>query len=225
MVPKIHNNLYNVKIERYLLTMAVKKKQYHHGDLRKALVDAAAALAAESGPEVVTLRAVAKRAGVSHAAPYHHFSGKAEILHAVALEGFRLMNEEMRRAALRTRKKKPFDRLAALGVAYIRFAARHTHYFKAMFRGVEPNKNLPDEQKLDQQNFQALILSVQACIGERGEPSKRTLELVLTAWSIVHGMASLWIEDAFRNTLFAKAKINDMARVVTESCRTSFELR
>lgn len=202
-------------------TMA-KKKSYHHGDLRKALVDAAAALAAEHGPESVSLRDVAKRAGVSHAAPYHHFAGKAELLHAVALEGFRLMDVEMRAAYGKRRGGDPYDRLAALGQAYIRFAARHPHYFKAMFRGVIPNKDLPDPDDHGQKNFQGLVAAVQACLGETGKPSARAMDKVLAAWSAVHGMASLWVERGFCGTPFEDRRIEHLARRLTETCRAIF---
>jgi AcrR family transcriptional regulator len=202
-----------------------KKSSYHHGDLRKALIDAAAALAAESGRESVSLREVAKRASVSHAAPYHHFSGKAELLHAVALEGFRLMDAEMRMAVHKKSMADPYDRLQAIGLAYIRFAARYPHYFKAMFRGVTPNEAFPDPEDHGQKNFDGLVRAVQGCIGEKGKPGKRTMNLVLTAWSIVHGMASLWVERGFCGTPFEHKRIEDLARSVTETSRVIFEAK
>ena len=202
--------------------MAIKST-YHHGDLRKALIDAAAALAAESGPESVSLRAVAKRASVSHAAPYHHFSGRAELLHAVALEGFRLMDVEISAAVRKQHKAFPYDRLQAIGRAYIRFAARYPHYFKAMFRGVTPNEAFPDPDDHGQKNFTGLVQAVQACVGEQGKPGKRTMDLVLTAWSIVHGMSSLWVERGFCGTPFEHMPIEKLARTVTDTCRVIFE--
>ena len=199
------------------------KPRYHHGDLRKALIDAAAELAAERGSESVSLREVAKRARVSHAAPYHHFSGKAELLHAVALEGFRLMREEMQVAVARKTRGTPYDRLGALGAAYIRFAARYPYYFKAMFRGVKADKAFPDPDDYGQKNFNALVASVQACRGETGKPTKQTMNLVLTAWSIVHGMASLWVENSFCDTPFESVSIDRLSRAVIESSRNIFE--
>lgn len=200
-----------------------RKNSYHHGDLRKALVDAAAALAAEQGSDAVSLRDVARRAGVSHAAPYHHFNSKAELLHAVALEGFRLMDVEMHAAMVRHHKGSPYDRLAALGQAYIRFAARHPHYFKAMYRGVMPNKKFPDPDDHGHKNFNGLVRAVQDCLGETGKPGRKTMDKVLTAWAIVHGMATLWVERGFCDTPFENKRIELLARSVTETSRVIFE--
>lgn len=200
----------------------MNKKSYHHGELRKALVDAAASLAAEHGPESVSLREVAKRAGVSHAAPYHHFRSKAELLHAVALEGERLMDVGMKRAWAR-RHRTPVDRLFAMGRAYIQFAVRHPHYFRAMFRGVTPDEGLPDALQLGQRNFDALITAVQACIGETGRPTRRARGLILTAWTIVHGMASLAVERGFRDTPFERSSVNELSRLAMDAVRPIFK--
>jgi len=202
-----------------------KKNRYHHGDLRKALVDAAAALAAEQGSEAVSLRDVARRAHVSHAAPYHHFTGKAELLHAVALEGFRRMDMEMHAAMVRQHKGTPYARLAALGQAYIRFAARHPHYFKAMYRGVTPNKAFLDPDDHSHKNFNLLVRTVQDCLGETGKPGQKTMAKVLAAWATVHGMACLWVERGLCDTPFENKSIESLARSVTETCRVIFETK
>ncbi|MGA1192875.1 MAG: TetR/AcrR family transcriptional regulator [Kiritimatiellia bacterium] len=217
----MNNNLYIVKIIPHGCIVR-GRKSYHHGDLRKALVDAAATLAAEHGPESVSLREVAKRAGVSHAAPYHHFAGKADLLHAVGMEGLRLMNEEMEQAR-RKKYKKPADRLSGLGMAYIRFAVTYPHYFKAIFRGARPDRSLPDDENLGLRNFDALVEVVQECLGERGRPSKRAECLVLSAWAIVHGMASLGVEQAFDQTPFAGRKIEQLAELVTRTTQPIFD--
>ncbi len=198
------------------------KKSYHHGDLRKALVDAAAILAAASGPEAVSLREVAKKAGVSHAAPYHHFKNRAELLHGVALEGFRLMFEEMEVAAAKS-YTSPVDRLNATGLAYIRFAVGHPHYFRAMFRGVCLDETLPDEDQHGRQNFDRLVKGVQACLGETGTLSRRAEQLILVAWTIVHGMASLGVERGFKGTPFEGRDVEELARMAAEAARPLFE--
>jgi AcrR family transcriptional regulator len=195
-----------------IVSFVSRKKTYHHGDLRKALIDAAAALAAGHGPESVSLREVAKRAGVSHAAPYHHFAGKAELLHAVGMEGLRLMNEEMEQAR-RKKYRKPADRLTGLGMAYIRFAVTYPHYFKAIFRGARPDRNLPDGENLGLRNFDALVEVIQECLEEQGRPSKRAESLVLAAWAVVHGMASLGVEQAFERTPFEGRAVEELARM------------
>ncbi|HMP89291.1 MAG TPA: TetR/AcrR family transcriptional regulator [Kiritimatiellia bacterium] len=200
-------------------------RSYHHGDLRKALIDATASLAAEKGPDSVSLREVAKRARVSHAAPYHHFKGKAELLHAVALEGFRLMDVEMSRALSRNIQGTAYDRLGALGAAYIRFAAKNPHYFRAMFRGVAPDKAFPDPDDHGQKNFNGLVAAVQACRGETGKPSRATMDQVLAAWAIVHGMACLWVERGFCGTPFERLGVRVLSQRVIACCRPLFDAR
>src|SRR5262245_4881527 len=109
-----------------------KKRAYHHGDLRRALLDAALELVSSKGVQALTLREVARRAGVTHAAPYHHFPSKEALFAAVATEGFRDLAAAMR-AALSGRRG-PFASLRAIGVAYVRFATEHPAHFRIMFR-------------------------------------------------------------------------------------------
>src|SRR6478609_3661644 len=99
---------------------SAESRPYHHGDLRRALIDAAQRLLETEGPTALSLRAVAREAGVSPAAPYHHFKDKGELLDAVAHEGWDLLNELMTQA--RASHDSVRDKLTALGVAYVRFA-------------------------------------------------------------------------------------------------------
>ena len=101
--------------------MAELKTSYHHGNLRSALLDAAASVISEIGPQGLTIREVASRAGVSHAAPYRHFSGKDDILLAVVEQGFALLEQTMaeRKAAA---DGDPISQFAASGMAAVDFA-------------------------------------------------------------------------------------------------------
>ena len=101
-------------------TAAAESRPYHHGDLSRALIDAARRLLESEGPSALSLRAVAREAGVSPAAPYHHFKDKGELLEAVAAEGWDLLNESL--AAARKSANSVKDKLTALGVAYVVFA-------------------------------------------------------------------------------------------------------
>jgi AcrR family transcriptional regulator len=108
-----------------------RRTTYHHGDLRRALVDAAVAIVAEQGAEAFTLREAARRLGVNHRAAYRHFADKAALLAAVAEQGFRGLIEATRveaEAAL-----GPAERLAAAARAYVAFAAAHPAHFRVMF--------------------------------------------------------------------------------------------
>ncbi|RKH05899.1 TetR/AcrR family transcriptional regulator [Corallococcus praedator] len=169
------------------------KPRYHHGDLRQALVDAAVALISEEGFGALTLREVARRAGVTHAAPYRHFTDKEALLGAVALEGFRAMAREMRERMDRA-PEGPLEQLSAAGVAYVLFAVRHPPHFRVMFG---PHFQRPLKPRSPEGEPDAFALLV-GCIAagqsagllRQGEPRA----LTLTAWSLVHGLASLFVD-------------------------------
>lgn len=101
------------------------RQSYHHGDLRKAFLDAAVEVIGESGTGAMSLRELARRAGVSHAASQHHFGDKAGLLTAVACQGYELLAEALRQAG---------DELLDVGVAYVDFAVTHRAHFEVMFQ-------------------------------------------------------------------------------------------
>lgn len=98
-------------------------KSYHHGDLRRALIEAAALMVESEGTEGLTLRGVARAAGVSAAAPYHHFKDKQQLLESLGHEGFALQADFMRRA--RDQETEPLARLTSMGLAYVKFSHAH----------------------------------------------------------------------------------------------------
>jgi AcrR family transcriptional regulator len=107
------------------------RHSYHHGNLREALLQGALRAIAELGPGAFTLREVARRAGVSHNAPYRHFRDKDALLAAVAAQGFRELTRAMRDAG--KRQSKALDRLKQSGLAYVAFAIRRPEHFTVMF--------------------------------------------------------------------------------------------
>jgi AcrR family transcriptional regulator len=168
------------------------KPQYHHGDLRRALLDASLALISEEGFGALTLREVARRAGVTHAAPYRHFEDKEALLVAVAEEGFRVMTARMKERM--AREPTPEGRLTACGVAYVLFAMEHPAHFRVMFgpHFTRPPQLGPSGGDMDA--FGLLVDSITE--GQRtgavreGEPRV----LALTCWSLVHGLSSLLVD-------------------------------
>ncbi|HEX2356649.1 MAG TPA: TetR/AcrR family transcriptional regulator [Micromonosporaceae bacterium] len=160
-------------------------RPYHHGDLRRALLDAAASTIEESGPAALSLRDLARRAGVSHAAPAHHFGDKAGLLTALAAQGYELLDEALRAAG---------GDLLEVGVAYVRFAVEHRAHFEVMFR--------PDLYRSDDPSVVAARrragAALRAGVGSLPDrPDGERAELAaLAAWSIVHGFASLWLDGA-----------------------------
>src|SRR5919202_2720315 len=107
---------------------APPRRPYHHGALRRALLDAALAVIAQEGPAALSLRALARQVGVSHAASAHHFADKAGLLTAIAAEGYDLLAAALREAEERT------GSYLEMGVAYVHFAVTHRAHFEVMFR-------------------------------------------------------------------------------------------
>ena len=115
------------------------KRSYHHGNLRKALLDAGVALIGDVGPKGFTIREVARRAGVSHNAPYRHFRDKDELLEAIAVEGFERLTAAMKKRSVAGAKAA--ERLMLCGCGYVDFALRWPHHFLVMFD--LPSRGLP----------------------------------------------------------------------------------
>ncbi|MFC7548273.1 TetR/AcrR family transcriptional regulator [Plantactinospora sp. GCM10030261] len=156
-------------------------RAYHHGDLRRAVLAAAVEAVEETGVAALSLRDLARRAGVSHAAPAHHFGDKAGLLTALAAEGFNRLAERLRSAG---------DDLLAAGMAYVDFAARHRAHFEVMFRPELYRADDPEVVAARTRAGQALRARVDGLAG--GDPDRDAL----AAWSIAHGFASLWLAGA-----------------------------
>ena len=109
-----------------------RPNRYHHGDLPRALLDAALHIVQTEGTEALTLRAVARLAGVSQAAPYRHFSNKEALLAGVAEEGFHSLMSAMRQS-VQACGDMPLARLRAVGIGYVTFATSHPAHFRVMF--------------------------------------------------------------------------------------------
>jgi len=175
---------------------------YHHGDLRVALLAAAEALLAEGGPAAVTLRACARRAGVSHAAPQHHFRDLADLLAEVAARGFERLTVALRVARARS-GEDPVSRLQAVTRTYVEFARSNPALFRLMFRTDALNEENAVLQAAAIQTFAVMTDSVAV---QRGDPAVSAEDLatrirdpglmedILLAWSQTHGFAQLCIE-------------------------------
>jgi AcrR family transcriptional regulator len=168
---------------------------YHHGALPQALIDATEALLAERGPEAFSLREVARRAGVSPAAPAHHFGDAAGLLTAVATLGFRGLTQALRDGDARG-ADDPVAALREQGLAYVRFALQHPGRFRLMFRDGLLHKDPP---LLEQANaaFQTLAQGVQRALGSAASDAAARRNATLALWSLVHGYAHLAIAGRF----------------------------
>lgn len=168
---------------------AMPRHAYHHGNLRQALLDGALRVIAEQGSAAFTLREVARRAGVSHNAPYRHFRDKDALLAAVAAQGFRELTAAMREAA--GKKTKALDKLRQSGLAYVAFALRRPEHFTVMFDAPVGAGTDPEYAEASQEAFDTLLNYIRNCQKEGQLPAGKTLERALSAWSHVHGIAKL----------------------------------
>ncbi|MCG3172451.1 MAG: hypothetical protein GMKNLPBB_00603 [Myxococcota bacterium] len=174
--------------------MADEKKPYHHGDLRAALIHAALELVQENGARGLTLREAARRAGVSHAAPYRHFDGKEALIAAVAEEGFRLMSRSMR-DEMSIAGSDPAARFNASGVGYLRFAVEHPGHFRLMFSSDVPmDDKYPSLAAAGADSFGVLVECIVNCQQAGVMRAGDVMEIALLCWSQVHGLATLYVE-------------------------------
>jgi AcrR family transcriptional regulator len=176
-------------------------RSYHHGDLPAALLDAVAALIREGGLETVTLRAAARRAGVSHAAPAHHFGDKAGLLAAFAAQGFAAFTATLE-AARDAAPGTPVERLRAMGRAYIAFATEHRPWFEVMFRPELVGSHQEVVTATGGDAFGVLVEQVAACLGAHAT-EREVLRVALATWSGVHGLATLLVDGPLEELGFA----------------------
>ncbi len=169
-----------------------RRPRYHHGDLREALLTAAEQELTDKGLEGFTLRGVAKRAGVSHAAPAHHFRDTRELLTAlasVAAERFyRSLKERQEKA-----EKLPQARFVALGVGYVEFALANPALFHLMFGSRRPDFAAASLSKSSSDAFHLLVDAIAAMRGEDPLGTADGRADITAAWSLVHGLAELML--------------------------------
>ncbi|WP_454231820.1 TetR/AcrR family transcriptional regulator [Mycolicibacterium fortuitum] len=176
---------------------------YHHGDLKAAILTQAAALVAERGADGISLREFARAAGVSHAAPAHHFTDRRGLFTALATEGFELL------AAALTDARPQFIDAAK---AYVRFALDHPGHYEVMF-----DKSLYDDTDPD------LVAASSAAgaelnrgVGTLVDPKAAAdpAGAALAAWSLVHGFSMLWLNDAIDTAGDPIAKVESLAAIL-----------
>jgi AcrR family transcriptional regulator len=157
--------------------------KYHHGDLRRVLIDAAVSRVAAHGAATLSLRGLAAEAGVSHAAPVHHFGDKAGLFTAVAVEGFDELADEL------IAVWESSGDFLEVGVRYVHFALSHQGYFEVMFRPDLLNVAEPELVRAKQRAFSMLHDPLAAM--DQGGNEESLQGATLASWSIVHGLATL----------------------------------
>ncbi|MDF1601703.1 TetR/AcrR family transcriptional regulator [Mesorhizobium sp. YIM 152430] len=173
---------------------ALPHKPYHHGDLRLTLIAAAEAELVEKGLEGFSLRGCAKRAGVSHAAPAHHFKDADALLSALAAEGFDRLNESMVKA-MDAADGGMIEKFVASGVGYVMFACANPALFHLMFGSKRPDHESPRLSEAGGRAFAVLTGNVLAMTGRDYANDPAAGEDVIAAWAMVHGLSELLIGD------------------------------
>jgi AcrR family transcriptional regulator len=181
-------------MEDDLNSVKTAPRRYHHGALRPALLAAALSVIAERGVDGFSLRETARRAGVSPAAPTHHFGDARGLLTALAAEAFRRFGDALERA---DRGGSRIERLRAQGLAYVRFALDERARFELMWRYALLDRDDPEYRAASSRAYAILDRAARGGPAAPGEPAE--IPAAIAAWSIVHGFARLVLDGAFGN--------------------------
>jgi AcrR family transcriptional regulator len=195
------------------------RDRYHHGDLRRALLDEAVRTIQKDGVEALTLRTIGVRLGVSRTALYRHFADKRALLSAVATEGFRLLRERLVEA-WGSGGVSGFD---AMGVAYVRFAMGNPSHYRVMFGGFVDSA--PRDEDLTREGtaaFNALVNAIVALQTEGAVRKDDPVQLARFIWAGVHGISMLIIDGQFRQL---KSQIDDLIHFAVERLHTGVAKR
>ena len=187
-----------------------KKKAYHHGDLKNALIKAGVEILAKDGVSGLSLRKVAKKAGVSHAAPYAHFADKQALIAAISTEGFRQLYEQVNEVAGKY-KDQPAKQMVEAAWTYVQFALDNRDRFKVMFSGVlEKERDYPDFVAETHRNFQ-LVKKIIEANQAAGVLRSGPLDLAaLSAWGSIHGFIMLLLEGQISHTILERASLREL---------------
>lgn len=187
---------------------------YHHGDLRRALLDEAIAVVDVKGIGSLSLRALARRVGVSPTAPYHHFRDKAALVRALAEDALSDLDAVL--ADADAAHSDPEEQLRAQGVAYVLFAVDHPERFRLAFRPEMggPFSGLSDSNTALPEHLTAFRHLVRAVRRLVDEPARQT-KLATAAWSLVHGLSALLVDGPLHPLAADREHVRTMAESIT----------
>ncbi len=180
------------------------RPNYHHGDLRAVILSQAARLVAERGADGVSLRELARSAGVSHAAPAHHFTDRRGLFTALATQGFQLL------AAALVDARGNF---ADAALAYVRFAIGHPGHYEVMFNKSLLDVSNPELAAAESAAGAELSRGVAALTDPKAHADPAGAQLA--AWSLVHGFSTLWLNDAVNAQVRATDPMDTVMRIAT----------
>ena len=185
-------------------------RKYHHGDLKNALIQAGIKILSTEGLAALSLRKVAQRAGVSHAAPYAHFADKQAMVAAISTAGYRQLYDRLESAVMKY-QDDPLRQLVEAAWAYLQFAIREPAHFKLTLSGVvEKEQDYPAFVEMTGKAFRLLVQLTESCqqagILRPGPPE----QAAISVWSLVHGFASLVLEGQISPSLGEVVTLREM---------------
>jgi AcrR family transcriptional regulator len=185
-------------------------EKYHHGDLKNALIAAGIEILAEDGESGLSLRKVAGRAGVSHSAPYAHFTDKQALIAAISTEGYRRLYEKL----MDVTRAYPGDSLRQLvetAWVYTRFAMDDRAHFKITFSGIiQKEKDYPEFVEMSMRSFSVVTDIVRDCQEAGVLEAGPTDAVAVSVWSMVHGFVSLLLENQISHTVTERLTIRGL---------------
>ncbi len=187
-------------------------KNYHHGDLKNALIEAGIEILSKEGVNGLSLRKVARKAGVSHAAPYAHFADKQSLIAAIALDGHSKIHARIEEVQV-LHPNDPLKQLVRLAWAYMQFGLESPAHYKITFSGlIENEKNYPELVEVTRQSLAALQKIIADCqsAGILSSSEYETEIVAITLWGLIHGLVSLVIESQVSSDLMKKTQPQDM---------------
>jgi len=188
----------------------MERETYHHGDLKNALIQAGSEILAAEGVSGLSLRKVARQAGVSHAAPYAHFADKQALIAAISTEGYQRLYARLQAAVARY-PADPARQLVAAAWAYLQFAQQETAYFRLSLSGaLEKENDYPAFVAISTESY-ALVRQVVAACQSAGvlRPGPADLATV-SVWSLVHGFTSLLLENQISHTVLERWPLDEL---------------
>jgi AcrR family transcriptional regulator len=185
-------------------------QKYHHGDLKNALIKAGVEILSKEGIGALSLRKVAQRAGVSHAAPYSHFTDKQALIAAISTEGYRVLYDKLE-VTIQRYDGDPLRQLVEAAWAYTRFALDDPDHFKITLSGVvEKEKEYPAFVEVSQKSFGLVVQVVESCQAAGILDPGPSDAVAVSVWSLVHGFVSLLLEGQISHTITGRMSAREM---------------
>lgn len=197
------------------------KANYHHGDLRQTIMQAALAWIETENIFSLSLRKIARQIGVSHNAPYRHFPDKESLLVAIAEEGFSQLHQALQEALVDSvdSPENIQQQLENIGIAYVDYAVNHPAYYRVMFSEFPQDyQNHPELAKISETAFSVLLNTIKRGQEAQVFKAEDSWQLARVCWSLVHGVSILAIDNQLR--VSAAEEIVELAQIATRTMTT-----